>query len=185
MDANALDTCALLSNEVAQKTQCHIFDENWWVRTRLPEDTNPTACPWKDCWVWQWERGQEGGRSRLGSQLLEAPGLCWISVGFSMQGPGHPKASKCVPGLALPKAPCSSPSTEQIVPCSAELIECRKFLRLPPAPNWEMFRSWRAVSAAPQGRWWCLSQRDPMPGEQLSVVLPCLVWDITPRCVLG
>lgn len=81
------------------------------------------------------ERGQEGGRSRLGSQLLEAPGLCWISVGFSMQGPGHPKASKCVPGLALPKAPCSSPSTEQIVPCSAELIECRKFLRLPPAPN--------------------------------------------------
>lgn len=29
MDANALDTGALLSNEVAQKTQCHIFDENW------------------------------------------------------------------------------------------------------------------------------------------------------------
>lgn len=90
MDANALDTGALLSNEVAQKTQCHIFDENWWVRTRLPEDTNPTACPWKDCWVWQWER-----------EVRKVEGLGWVLSSWKHQGyAGSVWVSPCK-GLAI------------------------------------------------------------------------------------
>lgn len=48
-----------------------------------------------------------------------------------MQGLGHPKASKCIPGLGLPMPFCSSPSTGQTVQCSAELMKCKKGHGLP------------------------------------------------------
>lgn len=155
------------------------------MTAHLLEYTNQTACPWKVCWIWQIKRDQKGGRPRLGTPWLFWSR--WIGVGFSMQGPSHPKAWKGVPGLVLPKPLCSSPSTGQTVQCSAELTKCKQVLRLPPSPEQAHVQALRSSSAVLQGK-----GMEPFPEgyrawEQLwcaavpACTAPCLghhPWDV-------
>lgn len=194
MEAIAFNIDSLLSNKVAPKNQFQNshFRWSWSLRAHLLEFINQTACPWKVCWIWQTKRDQRGGRPKLGSQLLEAPWLYWsqwICVGFSMQGPSHPKAWKGVPGLFLPKPLSSSPSTAQTVQCSQNLLSASKSSGCHPALDWQMSRSWGAAGQFCRESRWSLSQRDPIRGSSCDVLLclPALllVWGITPEMCVG
>lgn len=129
------------------------FWKCWSVRAHLLEFTNQTASPWKVCCIRQIKRDKKGGRSRLGSQLLEEPWL-FRSQWMDQCGSLHVRAWQSK-GIEMCPRACSTKATLQLSQHSTNCaMLCRNYqvqqaLRCHPALHRELFSS---RGAAVQGK---------------------------------